>query len=173
MMRSLSRTFRSIKHPGPNPNLSKLPSSSSSSPVVRSEVKSNSKSKSGSWGVYLILSTNPPIKTYVGVTTNFTRRLKQHNGKLKGGAKASRAGRPWICACIIRGFADRSEACVLESKWKAFSRRAPRKKQNDNLCQQTEDASLPLLQHRQAALNRVKGSLDCSHLDINWHLNPF
>jgi len=39
--------------------------------------------------------------------------LKQHNGKLKGGAKASRAGRPWICACIIRGFNDRSEGNFL------------------------------------------------------------
>lgn len=39
--------------------------------------------------------------------------LKQHNGELKGGAKASRAGRPWICACIICGFTDRSEGiCV-------------------------------------------------------------
>ncbi|KAJ0975614.1 hypothetical protein J5N97_017579 [Dioscorea zingiberensis] len=30
--------------------------------------------------------------------------LKQHNGELKGGAKASSAGRPWTLACIIRGF---------------------------------------------------------------------
>lgn len=35
--------------------------------------------------------------------------LKQHNGELKGGAKASRAGRPWVCACLIRGFYGQSE----------------------------------------------------------------
>ena len=35
--------------------------------------------------------------------------MKQHNGELKGGAKASRAGRPWVCACIIQGFKDQSE----------------------------------------------------------------
>ncbi|XP_016192105.1 uncharacterized protein LOC107632985 [Arachis ipaensis] len=35
--------------------------------------------------------------------------LKQHNGDLKAGAKASRAGRPWICTCLICGFADRGE----------------------------------------------------------------
>lgn len=63
-------------------------------------------------------------------------------------------------------------ACVFESKWKAFSRRVPRKNQNNNLSEQSRDASLPLLQHRQAALNRVKGSLDCTHLEINWHLDP-
>lgn len=39
--------------------------------------------------------------------------LKQHNGELKGGAKASRAGRPWICACLICGFRDKSEGMHL------------------------------------------------------------
>ncbi|XP_020214910.1 structure-specific endonuclease subunit slx1 [Cajanus cajan] len=163
MMRTLSTQFRSVKRPNPNPKLSK-----SSSPA-KSE---NAKPKSEPWCVYLILSTNHPIKTYVGVTNNFPRRLKQHNGELKGGAKASRAGRPWICACIVCGFTDRSDACVFESKWKAFSRRAPRKNKNDDLSMQSEDPSLPLLRHRQAALSRVKGSLDCTNLQIIWHLDP-
>ncbi|KAL8098343.1 hypothetical protein AgCh_031197 [Apium graveolens] len=35
--------------------------------------------------------------------------LKQHNGELKGGAKASRAGRPWVCACLVQGFMDKSK----------------------------------------------------------------
>ncbi|CAM8920095.1 unnamed protein product [Rhodiola kirilowii] len=83
-------------------------------------------SNSSRWSVYLILSTNAPIRTYVGVTTDFSRRLRQHNGELKGGAKAARAGRPWICACIIDGFVDRSEACEFESKWKGLSKRLPR-----------------------------------------------
>ncbi|KAL4350596.1 uncharacterized protein LOC107469882 [Arachis duranensis] len=55
--------------------------------------------------------------------------LKQHNGDLKAGAKASCAGRPWICACLICGFADQSEACAFESKWKDLSRKSPRKSQ--------------------------------------------
>ncbi|OMO69703.1 GIY-YIG nuclease superfamily [Corchorus capsularis] len=106
MMRLLTTTFRSVKvkHPTPNPNSLKPPSSASK-PIAKSKLKS--------WSVYLILSTNHPIKTYVGVTTDFSRRLKQHNGELKGGAKASRAGRPWICACIIRGFNDQSEGKQL------------------------------------------------------------
>ncbi|KAE9616367.1 hypothetical protein Lalb_Chr03g0024151 [Lupinus albus] len=103
------------------------------------------------------------------------RLLKQHNGELQGGAKASRAGRPWICACIISGFADRSEACMFESKWQTLSRRAPgKKKENDNLSSEhSEEPSAPLLQRRQAALNRVKASFDCTHLEINWHLDQF
>ncbi|XP_034703565.1 uncharacterized protein LOC117927941 isoform X1 [Vitis riparia] len=95
----ISKIFRSIKRSNPNPDPSKSSPSSS---------RSRSRS-SFSWLVYLILSTNTPIKTYVGVTTNFSRRLKQHNGELKGGAKASRTGRPWVCACIIQGFKDKSE----------------------------------------------------------------
>ncbi|KAL5143419.1 Structure-specific endonuclease subunit slx1 [Glycine soja] len=209
MMGTLSTQFRSIKRPNPNPKLSKSSSPTKSEIKFIAKPKPKSESESESWSVYLILSTNHPIKTYVGITNNFPRRLKQHNGELKGGAKASRAGRPWICACIICGFTDRSEdssvdqfpelvipvpssdmttACtssypssnpakesytsVFESKWKTFSRRAPRKNQNDNLSKQSEDSSLPLLRHRQAALNRVKGSLDCAHLEIIWHLDP-
>ncbi|KAL6326850.1 hypothetical protein AAG906_012125 [Vitis piasezkii] len=141
----ISKIFRSIKRSNPNPNPNPDPSKSS---------PSSSRSKSSfSWLVYLILSTNTPIKTYVGVTTNFSRRLKQHNGELKGGAKASRTGRPWF-----------------ESKWKSFSRKLPRKR-NDTV-RQVDNDSLLLLQHRQAALNRVKGSLVCDHLEINWQLNP-
>ncbi|KAK4285443.1 hypothetical protein QN277_002138 [Acacia crassicarpa] len=171
MMRTLSTTFRAVKRPIANPHSPKFSSpspSSSSCPVPNSLPELRLKSKSSSWCVYLIIATSPPIKTYVGVTTNFTRRLKQHNGEIKGGAKASRAGRPWVCACVICGFTDRSEACIFESKWKAFSRKVHRKRQN----KQIDDASLALLQHRQEALNRVKGSLDCNHLQINWHLNP-
>ncbi|GAB4832487.1 hypothetical protein Ancab_006509 [Ancistrocladus abbreviatus] len=182
MVRLLSRSFRYMKpHNNPNPN-SKLPklsvlesyssnpaSSSSSSPSIKA---SESKSSKRSWCVYLILSTNPPIKTYVGVTTNFSRRLKQHNGELKGGAKASRAGRPWVCACIIQGFSHRSEACEFESKWKSFSRKLPRKKNNNGMAEQEGDNSLLLLQHRQAALQRVKHSCLCDHLAIDWQLNP-
>ncbi|KAG5007978.1 hypothetical protein GLYMA_09G226100v4 [Glycine max] len=175
MMGTLSTQFRSIKRPNSNPKLSKSSSPTKSEIKFNAKPKPKSESESESWSVYLILSTNHPIKTYVGITNNFPRRwcsLKQHNGELKGGAKASRAGRPWICACIICGFTDRSEASVFESKWKTFSRRAPRKNQNDNLSKQSEDSSLPLLRHRQAALNRVKGSLDCAHLEIIWHLDP-
>ncbi|CAJ1934191.1 unnamed protein product [Sphenostylis stenocarpa] len=173
MMRTLSTQFRSIKHPRPNPNPKLSKSSSPTKSEIKFNVKPKSEPESESWCVYLLLSTNHPIKTYVGITNNFPRRLKQHNGELNGGAKASRAGRPWICACIVCGFPDRSEASIFESKWKAISRRAPRKSENDRLSKQSEDPSLPLLRHRQAALKKVKASLDCTHLEIIWHLDPF
>ncbi|BAB02177.1 unnamed protein product [Arabidopsis thaliana] len=33
--------------------------------------------------------------------SDFARRLKQHYGEIRGGAKASSTGRPWLCACIL------------------------------------------------------------------------
>ncbi|KFK23759.1 hypothetical protein AALP_AAs62422U000100 [Arabis alpina] len=42
-----------------------------------------------------------PFKTYVGITTDFTRRLKQHNGEIRGGAKASSAGRSFSDDILI------------------------------------------------------------------------
>ncbi|XP_049345940.1 uncharacterized protein LOC125810509 [Solanum verrucosum] len=143
-------------------------------PASNSKKFSNSKKKRSLWCVYLILSTNPPTKTYVGVTTNFSRRLKEHNGELKGGAKASRSGRPWICACLIRGFKGRSEACAFESKWKQISRKLPRKRKSTTEEQEPEDnGSLALLQHRHAALDRVQSLIDCSDLNIDWRSNFF
>ncbi|CAN6374039.1 unnamed protein product [Urochloa humidicola] len=112
------------------------------------------------WCVYLIASSRIP-RTYVGVTTDFPRRLRQHNGELKGGAKASSAGRPWNLACLVEGFVNRSEACEFESKWKNISQKMARKR--------TQPSVESVLQHRQAALSRVETCMDCSHLQIKWH----
>ncbi|XP_043690566.1 structure-specific endonuclease subunit slx1 [Telopea speciosissima] len=171
-MRRLSRTFRSLKRHLPQPLKSTTPSSpSSSSSSKKPQANPSPRSKSSSWFVYLILSTNAPIKTYVGATNNFSRRLKQHNGELNGGAKASRAGRPWICACLIRGFRDQSQACEFESKWKSISRKLPRKKKAEDMSKQVDNGSRALLQHRQAALTKVKGLCNCSHIEIDWKLD--
>lgn len=87
MMKTLSRTFKSLK-PRNNfgdfgskplkepPKSLKLTSKSSSSSLNSPEVSpSNTRPlEKNPWYVYLILSTKPPFKTYVGVTTNFSRR---------------------------------------------------------------------------------------------------
>ncbi|KAJ8748703.1 hypothetical protein K2173_011251 [Erythroxylum novogranatense] len=168
-MRLLSDNFRSVKPVKSRTSKSSAAHNSASSSRT-SPPKSISNSRS--WCVYLLLSTNSPIKTYVGVTTNFTRRLKQHNGELKGGARASRAGRPWVCASIIRGFIDRSQAFAFESKWKFWSRKLPRKRANNGTKEQSLKCPDLLLLHRQTALDRVKASLDCSNLEIEWKIHP-
>ncbi|KIG14069.1 Endo/excinuclease amino terminal domain protein [Enhygromyxa salina] len=45
------------------------------------------------WWLYLLRSAGG--RTYVGITTELERRLAQHNGEQDGGAKSTRAGRPW------------------------------------------------------------------------------
>lgn len=62
-------------------------------------------------------------------------------------------------------------AYEFESKWKSISRKLPRKRSSKNQ-EQAENSQLLLLQHRYAALNQVKDLIDCSHLEINWHLDP-
>ncbi|CAN4080605.1 unnamed protein product [Withania somnifera] len=172
---SLKPTNLNVPIPSSSSSSTKLKKSKKSDEAESSEGKfSNCRKKRSSWCVYLILSTNPPIKTYVGVTTNFSRRLKEHNGELKGGAKASRLGRPWICACLIRGFKGRSEACAFESKWKQISRKLPRKGKTTAEEQKPEDnGSFALLQHRHAALDRVQSLIDCIHLNVDWCSNFF
>lgn len=64
-------------------------------------------------------------------------------------------------------------ACEFESKWKSLSIKMPRKGKSDNTMKQSVDTAHALLQHRQAALNRVKGSFSCNHLEIDWKLDPF
>ena len=60
-----------------------------------------------------VLASETSRRTYVGVTNNFTRRLRQHNGEIKGGAKATRAARPWKPILHVCGL-DKKTALRLE-----------------------------------------------------------
>lgn len=64
-----------------------------------------------SWWLYLLRSSAG--RTYVGITTELERRLAQHNGEQPGGAKATRAGRPWLVERTWGPF-TRSEASAHE-----------------------------------------------------------
>jgi len=70
--------------------------------------------------VYCIFSTTSR-KTYVGASVNVNRRLRQHNGELVGGAKATHWGRPWIRLCHVQGFPNERTALQFEWKWKRLS----------------------------------------------------
>ena len=54
--------------------------------------------------------------TYNGCTNNFKRRIRQHNGEIKGGAKCTSRRGPWEPYCIITGFKDNIEA--LQTEWR-------------------------------------------------------
>ncbi len=63
--------------------------------------------------VYTLVSTINGRKTYVGCTNNALRRLRQHNGDIVGGARATRAHRPWRFLFHVTGLTKR-EALQLE-----------------------------------------------------------
>uniref|UniRef100_A0A6C0DPM9 GIY-YIG domain-containing protein n=1 Tax=viral metagenome TaxID=1070528 RepID=A0A6C0DPM9_9ZZZZ len=77
-----------------------------------------------SWYVYCLATYNAPICTYIGATVDRDRRLRQHNGELKGGAKKTsmRKG-DWYRVCSVSGFTDSHKALSFEWHWKQFSRK--------------------------------------------------
>ena len=72
------------------------------------------------WNCYL-LATHDEKRTYVGITPDLDRRLRQHNGELSGGAKATH-GHQWKRVCHVRGFPDHRAALQFEWRWKQMSR---------------------------------------------------
>ena len=67
---------------------------------------------------YLLLSSTSKQRTYVGVTNDIQRRLRQHNGELVGGAKATRNGRPWNVWLTVEGFPTQKSTLQFEYMWK-------------------------------------------------------
>lgn len=76
------------------------------------------------WKCYLLATVGGAQKTYVGVTPDLDRRLRQHNGELVGGAAAT-SGRRWERVAHVRGFPDHRAALQFEWRWKQISRRLP------------------------------------------------
>jgi len=65
------------------------------------------------WTCYLIHAGR---RTYIGKTNNLRRRLRQHNGALAGGAKATRGRGPWTLAWYVTGFTLEQHA--LQFEWR-------------------------------------------------------
>jgi hypothetical protein len=63
-------------------------------------------------------------RTYIGATNDPAHRLKQHNGELTGGAKATK-GHQWTQAFYVSGFPDWSNTLQFEWAWKRQSRNQP------------------------------------------------
>ena len=72
------------------------------------------------WYMYVLICDDNSY--YCGITTDLKRRLKQHNGDLKGGAKYTRGRRP--CRFVyIKKAMNRSIASKLEYQFKQLSRK--------------------------------------------------
>jgi len=64
------------------------------------------------WACYIIKNEK---YTYVGVSNNVEKRLRAHNGEIKGGAKYTTSkGSGWKHICIIRGFPTKIESLQFE-----------------------------------------------------------
>ena len=83
------------------------------------------------WWVYVIQSQKPrfnkkherlPGVFYVGSTTDYRRRLRQHNGEIKGGGKYTAQHRPWLPAALYGPYGSRSEAFRAEMALKRGKR---------------------------------------------------
>jgi predicted GIY-YIG superfamily endonuclease len=74
------------------------------------------------WSCYL-LSTPDGKHTYIGATVDPDRRLRQHNGALKGGARATRRCREWKRVLLVQPFPEQRDALQFEWMWKRQSRR--------------------------------------------------
>ena len=75
--------------------------------------------KKSPWFVYII--ENEKGFLYTGITTDIERRLKQHRGLLKGGAKFFHTGAP-VRVMYKKKFADRSLASKFEALVKKLTR---------------------------------------------------
>lgn len=69
------------------------------------------------WFVYVLVSECAE-RTYVGIALNPDKRLEEHNGIRAGGARSTRAHRPWKLATTYGPYANRSEACTAEARVK-------------------------------------------------------
>ena len=81
-----------------------------------------------SWKCYLLATSGGDSgrgayqKTYVGVTPDLDRRLRQHNGEIAGGAHAT-SGRQWERIGHVSGFPDHRAALQFEWRWKQITRK--------------------------------------------------
>jgi len=71
-----------------------------------------------------LLFTNGGRNTYIGATFDPDKRLRQHNGELSGGARAT-SGKSWTRALVVGGFPDWPAALQFEWSWKRHGRTRP------------------------------------------------
>ena len=72
-----------------------------------------------------LLASATSARTYIGATVHVARRLRQHNGELQGGARATASGRPWRIHAVCTGFNTWRQALRFEWRWK---HRSPRRR---------------------------------------------
>jgi predicted GIY-YIG superfamily endonuclease len=90
-------------------------------PTYTERVGSHLDGLPGKWILYLIYSTKLR-RSYLGITTDLERRIRQHRGEIRGGARATRAATDWEPIVAIQGFTNRSVASRWEKLVKGRAR---------------------------------------------------
>ena len=66
--------------------------------------------------MYLVYLLKSDKYSYVGMTNDFSRRLRQHNKEIKGGARYTSKRDSWYPVLIIDGFQDMKSA--MQCEWR-------------------------------------------------------
>ena len=75
--------------------------------------------KESSWFVYILRCADNSL--YTGITIDVDKRLNEHNGITKNGAKYTQGRRP-VKLAYIEAIESRSEACKRESMIKSLKK---------------------------------------------------
>lgn len=80
---------------------------------------------------YCYIIYNEHGHTYNGYTVNLNRRLRQHNGLLKGGAKATRGRGPWKFLLVLTSECWDCVSIAMKHEWSIRypTRKRPRPKE--------------------------------------------
>ena len=81
--------------------------------------KPSDKGKRDNWGVYILRCADDSL--YTGITNDIEKRLQQHNGEQKNGAKYTRSRQP-VTLVYSETTSSRSEASKREYAIKSLSR---------------------------------------------------
>lgn len=71
-------------------------------------------------------------RTYAGMTNHLTRRLRQHDGRIKGGAKATRGFAPCKLLFVVRGVGGMCKRVAMRVEWRLKEHRNWRVPREDN-----------------------------------------
>ncbi|EEB06434.1 structure-specific endonuclease catalytic subunit [Schizosaccharomyces japonicus yFS275] len=113
---------------------------------------------------YLLVSEKAASRSvYIGSTPDPARRLRQHNGEIKGGAYKTKRSRPWKVACFVHGFPTKIAALQFEWVWQH-----PQSTRHDDLRQHSRVVSVK----RQTLLSCVRalGVMLCCEAWSRWGL---
>lgn len=82
--------------------------------------------------VYILRSQTNPNLVYCGMTNNIKRRLRQHNGHIKGGGQYTSENRPWHLAVLIPingGNTADSKSLALQVEYWTKAKNYPQERQ--------------------------------------------